>query len=49
MEGVEETLSSTNDIEKGIESIESIDGYKTLIKKNGVFAIRIKPSPHLVS
>ncbi|RMF94787.1 MAG: ASCH domain-containing protein [Candidatus Schekmanbacteria bacterium] len=41
-EGTEQTLSSTNDIEEGIKSIESIDNYKEYIKKNGVFAIKLK-------
>ena len=41
-EGVEQTLSSTNDIEEGIKSIESIDNYKEYIRKNGVFAIKLK-------
>ena len=41
-EGAEHALSSTNDIEKGIKSIESIGDYKELIIKNGVFAIKIK-------
>lgn len=41
-EGTECTLSSTNDIEKGIKSVESISNYKELIAKNGVFAIKIK-------
>ena len=36
------TLSSTNDLKKGIESINSFDGYKEAIKKNGVYAIHIK-------
>jgi len=46
-EGVKDTLSSTNDINEGIKSIESIDNYKNLIKKNGVFAIKIEPISHL--
>lgn len=41
-EGTEFTLSSTKDIEEGIKSIESIDDYKELIAKNGVFAIKLK-------
>ena len=41
-EGTQHSLSSTNDIEEGIKSIESIDNYKELISKNGVFAIKIK-------
>jgi len=41
-EGTEFTLSSTKNIEEGIKSIESIDNYKELIAKNGVFAIKLK-------
>lgn len=41
-EGTKTTLSSTNDIEEGIRSIESIGDYKELIAKNGVFAIKLK-------
>lgn len=41
-EGTEQTLSSTNDIEEGILSIESLPNYKELIEKNGVFAIRLR-------
>jgi len=41
-EGIEHTLSSTNNIEEGIKSVESIDNYKELIAKNGVFAIKLK-------
>ena len=41
-EGTEYTLSSTNDIEEGIRSIESIENYQELIAKNGVFAIELK-------
>jgi ASC-1-like (ASCH) protein len=41
-EGTKRTLSSTNNIEKGITSIESIPGYKERIAKNGVFAIEMK-------
>lgn len=40
-EGTQETLSSTNNIEKGIESIRSIPGYKSYIAENGVFAVHI--------
>ncbi len=42
VEGTEHTLSSTNDIEEGIRSVESIADYKELISKNGVFAIKLK-------
>ncbi|HLC90307.1 MAG TPA: hypothetical protein VJI15_00910 [Candidatus Nanoarchaeia archaeon] len=41
-ESTEFTLSSTKNIEEGIKSIESIDNYKELIAKNGVFAIKLK-------
>lgn len=40
-EGTSTTLSSTNCIEKGIKSIESIGNYKKTISKRGVFAIEI--------
>ena len=40
-EGTIHTLSSTNDLEKGIKSIESISGYKEHIAQNGVFALKI--------
>lgn len=42
-EGTQRTLSSGKDITGGIESIHSITGYKEAIKKNGVFAIELKP------
>ena len=42
LEGTRYTLSSTNDKEEGIKSINSIDGYEEAIKKNGVFAIHIE-------
>ena len=41
-EGTEFTLSSTQNIEEGIKSVESIGNYKEIIAKNGVFAIKIK-------
>lgn len=41
-EGTKYTLSSTDDIEEGIKSVESIDNYQELIKANGVFAIKLK-------
>jgi ASC-1-like (ASCH) protein/NTP pyrophosphatase (non-canonical NTP hydrolase) len=40
-EDTEETLSSTNDIEEGIESIHSIPGYESYIQDNGVFAVHV--------
>ncbi len=42
LEGTKYTLSSTNDYEQGIKSINSINGYKDAIKSNGVYAIHIK-------
>ncbi len=42
LEGTRYTLSSTNDYLEGIESINSLDGYKKAIKKNGIYAIHIK-------
>ena len=41
-EGTKYALSSTDDLEEGIRSIESIGTYKELITKNGVFAIELK-------
>ncbi|MFH1316556.1 MAG: ASCH domain-containing protein [Candidatus Woesearchaeota archaeon] len=41
-EGTEHTLSSTDNVEEGIKSVESIGNYKELIAKNGVFAIKLK-------
>lgn len=38
-EGTAQTLSSGNDLEGGIKSIESIPGYKRAIAENGVFAV----------
>lgn len=40
-EGVTRTLSSGKDLEDGIKSIESIPGYKDIIKEYGVFAITL--------
>ncbi len=42
LEGTTYTLSSTNDYNEGIKSINSIPGYKEAIEKNGVYAIHIK-------
>ena len=42
LEGTRYTLSSTNDYDEGIRSINSIDGYKEAIKENGVYAIHIE-------
>lgn len=41
-EGTRYTLSSTNNFNKGIKSINSLDGYKESIKINGIYAIHIK-------
>lgn len=41
-EGTQHSLSSTNNIEEGIKSVESISNYKELIAKNGVFAIKLR-------
>ena len=43
LEGTRYTLSSTNDFNEGIKSINSINGYKEAIKVNGVYAIHITP------
>lgn len=42
LEGTRYTLSSTNDYEEGIKSINSINGYKAAIECNGVYAIHIE-------
>ncbi len=42
MEGTRFTLSSTNDINKGVESINRFNGYKEGIKNNGIHAIHIE-------
>lgn len=43
LEGTKFTLSSTNDIEEGIKSINSYKNYAEGIKKNGIYAIHIEP------
>lgn len=43
LEGTKYTLSSTDDYDEGIKSINSLDGYAEAIKINGVYAIHIKP------
>lgn len=45
MEGTRFTLSSTNDINKGIDSINRFTGYKEGIEKNGIHAIHIQYQP----
>jgi ASC-1-like (ASCH) protein len=42
LEGTRYTLSSTNDFNEGIKSINSLSGYEEGIKKNGVYAIHIE-------
>ena len=42
LEGTRYTLSSTNDFNEGVKSINSLDGYTESIKVNGVYAIHIK-------
>ncbi|MCR5787824.1 MAG: hypothetical protein K6G37_01915 [Bacilli bacterium] len=42
LEGTRYTLSSTNDFNEGVKSINSINGYKEAMKINGVYAIHIK-------
>lgn len=43
LEGTRYTLSSTNDYNEGIKSINSLEGYKEAIIVNGIYAIHIKP------
>lgn len=43
IEGCKYTLSSTDDFDEGVKSINSFTGYKEGIKKNGVHAIHIEP------
>ena len=43
LEGTRYTLSSTNDFNEGIKSINSLNGYEEAIKMNGVYAIHITP------
>ncbi len=40
-EGTQYTLSSTNDLEKGIQSIHNISDYRDRISKYGVYAIEL--------
>ena len=51
MEGTRFTLSSTNDINKGIDSINRFTGYKEGIEKNGIHAIHLEyqPQPKIVN
>ena len=41
LEGTRYTLSSTNDFNEGVKSVNSINGYEEAIKVNGVYAIHI--------
>ncbi len=43
LEGTRYTLSSTNDFNEGVKSINSINGYEEAIKVSGVYAIHITP------
>ena len=43
LEGTRYTLSSTNDFNEGVKSINSLNGYEEAIKTNGVYAIHIRP------
>ena len=42
-EGTEFTLSSTNDFDEGVKSINSFEGYAEGMRKNGVYAIHVEP------
>lgn len=42
LEGTRTTLSSTDDYQEGIKSINSLDGYTEAISKHGVYAIHIE-------
>ena len=42
MEGTRYTLSSTNDFNEGVKSINSIDGYKDAMKVNGIYEYKSK-------
>jgi ASC-1-like (ASCH) protein len=41
LEGTRYTLSSTNDFNEGVKSINSISNYKESMIKNGVYAIHL--------
>lgn len=43
VEGPENILSSSGDLEKGIKSFEAFSEYKENVKKWGVYALRIDP------
>ena len=42
LEGTRYTLSSTNDFNEGVKSINSINGYSEAMKINGVYAVHIE-------
>ncbi len=42
IEGTKYTISSTDDFNEGVRSINSFDGYTSGIKENGVYAIHIE-------
>ncbi len=42
VEGTKYTLSSTDDFNEGVKSINSLDGYSDAIKVNGVYAIHLE-------
>lgn len=48
-EGTKYTLSSTNSIDEGVTSIESIADYKDVIAKNGVYAIVIEKMSNVIT
>ena len=42
LEGTRYTLSSTDDFDEGVKSINSLDGYAEAIPINGVYAIHLR-------
>lgn len=42
-EGIANVLSSSGNIEEGIKSYNSLEGYEERIKKFGIYAIGVKP------
>lgn len=44
LEGTRYTLSSTNDFNEGVKSVNSISGYEESMKVNGVYAIHVMPT-----
>lgn len=43
VEGTKYTLSSTDDFNEGVKSLNSFEGYTEGMQKNGIFCIRIEP------